>query len=84
MESLDGNVIAGALYEAFGAEMTAARGTCAHCETVSRIAELAVYAAGPGMVARCPSCAGVVIVVVDIRGATQVHRAGLQSVDPPN
>jgi Family of unknown function (DUF6510) len=83
MEPLDGNVIAGALLEAFGAEMTAAGGTCAHCETVSRIAELVVYAAGPGMVARCPTCAGVVMVVVEIRGRTQVHRGGLQSIDPP-
>jgi hypothetical protein len=81
MEPLDGNAIAGALEEAFGAEMTGAAGTCAHCETVSRLAELVVYA-GPGMVARCPTCAGVVVVVVEIRGATQVHRAGLRSIDP--
>jgi hypothetical protein len=83
MEPLDGNAIAGALHEAFGADMTVAGGTCAHCQTVSLMAELVVYAAGPGLVARCPTCAGVVIVVVQIRGAEQVHRAGLRSIDPP-
>jgi hypothetical protein len=83
MEPLDGNAIAGALHEAFGAEMTAAGGSCARCGTVSRMAELVVYAAGPGMVARCPTCVSVVVVVVEIRGVTQVHRTGLRSIDPP-
>ena len=31
MDPLDGNAIAGDLFEVFGAEMTTAVGTCAHC-----------------------------------------------------
>ena len=31
MEALDGNAIGGLLHDVFGAEMTAAQGTCAAC-----------------------------------------------------
>lgn len=64
MEALDGNALAGALMEHFGAEMTAVRGKCAHCGAGALIAELVVYLCAPGGVARCPSCGGVVLVVV--------------------
>jgi hypothetical protein len=57
MEELDGNAIAGPLFEYFGAEMTTARGSCAHCGASAQIAELRVYARGPGTVARCRTCA---------------------------
>jgi hypothetical protein len=73
MEAVDGNAIAGQLYEFFGAEMTAARGTCAHCGTESQIAELRVYNRAPGAVARCRTCGQVVLVVVDIRGSIRVN-----------
>lgn len=66
MEALDGNAIAGQLFEFFGTEMTLATGTCARCGTSSRIAELRVYLCAPGSVARCPSCGTVVIVLVDV------------------
>lgn len=72
MEALDGNAIAGALFEYFGTEMTTSRGTCSHCGAPAMIAELDVYMKAPGAVVRCRSCHGVVIVVVSARGATQV------------
>ena len=46
MEALDGNAIAGSLFEYFGSEMTSVRGRCTHCGTVAPIAELAVYTRG--------------------------------------
>jgi Family of unknown function (DUF6510) len=73
MDAVDGNAIGGQLQEYFGAEMTAAPGTCAHCGTVSRVAELAVYTCAPGAVARCPTCGSVVMVVVEIRGTARVN-----------
>jgi ribosomal protein S11 len=76
MEAVDGNAIGGPLHEYFGAEMTAARGACAHCGTRSMIAELAVYNRAPGAVARCRTCGEVVMVVVEIRQATQVNHDG--------
>lgn len=77
MEALDGNAIAGALLDAFGTEMTTAFGTCANCGTQRRLAELNVYLHGPGVVARCPRCANVALVLVEIRGITCVDATGL-------
>ena len=82
MEALDGNAIAGALFDAFGTEMTTASGTCATCRTHRRLAELNVYLRGPGMVARCPSCGSVVLVLVQIRGVTCVDATGLAVLQP--
>jgi hypothetical protein len=66
MDALDGNAIAGELFEHFGADMTTARGTCAHCGTSAQIAELRVYARAPGTVVRCPTCGAVVMVLIAV------------------
>jgi uncharacterized Zn finger protein len=66
MEALDGNAIAGTLFEFFGTEMTTAIGTCAHCGTQAQIGELVVYPRAPGTVVRCRSCGSVVIVLARI------------------
>jgi uncharacterized Zn finger protein len=73
MQALDGNSIGGQLFEYFGRDMTTATGSCRHCGASRQIAELMVYSRAPGAVARCPSCGGVVIVLVEIRGSTRVH-----------
>ena len=73
MEALDGNAIAGQLFELFGTEMTTAGGRCAHCGARAQIAELAVYSRAPGTVVRCRACGQVVIVLVEIRGATRIN-----------
>ncbi|MBV8943745.1 MAG: hypothetical protein JO342_14585 [Solirubrobacterales bacterium] len=72
MEALDGNAIAGPLFEYFGTEMTVARGSCAHCGATAQIAELAVYLRAPGAVVRCRVCGKVVMVLVRIRNALRV------------
>jgi hypothetical protein len=72
MEALDGNAIAGQLFEEFGREMTTASGACAHCGAVGQVAELRVYSRAPGSVVRCPSCGGVVMVIVSVRGTARV------------
>lgn len=78
MDALDGNAIAGALFDYFGAEMTTATGTCAHCGAVAQIAELRVYSRAPGTVVRCGSCGGVVIVVLDLAGEPQIELSGFR------
>jgi hypothetical protein len=83
MEPLDGNAIAGSLLEYFGAEMTTATGSCVRCGAAAQIAELRVYAAGPGAVARCPSCSSVVIVVVSIGDTLRVDTSGYALALPP-
>jgi hypothetical protein len=81
MLPLDGNAIAGQLFEHFGTEMTAARGTCAYCGASSCVAELRVYLRAPGAVARCPSCGSVVFVVVEIRAGTRVDLTGFRLIE---
>jgi len=74
--ALDGNVLGGPLGEAFGVELTASRVACAACTRVAVVADLVVYDAGPGWVARCRGCGEVMLrvarlrdeVVLDLRG----------------
>jgi hypothetical protein len=83
MDALDGNAIAGELFECYGREMTTAMGACAHCGAVSAMAELMVYGRAPGAVARCRSCGSVVMVLVRVRGEARVHADGLRLLDSP-
>jgi hypothetical protein len=81
VDALDGNAIAGQLVELFGAELTTAIGTCANCGASAPVAELSVYMAGPGVVARCRSCTAVVIVLVAVRETTRVDLRGMAALD---
>jgi ribosomal protein L40E len=75
MEPLDGNAIAGELFEIFGRDMTCARGICTQCRATAQVGELVVYARAPGTVVRCRRCGSVALVLVNIRGATRLHNA---------
>ena len=77
MDALDGNAIAGQLFDVFGAELTAATAVCASCGASSHVAEFQVYLRAPGTVARCRSCTAVLMVLVTIRGVTCVDLRGL-------
>lgn len=80
MDALDGNAIAGALFEHFGNEMTMAQVRCSHCTRTSLMAELRVYMNAPGAVARCPECGDVLIVIVDVRGAQRFDMSNTEIV----
>ena len=82
MDALDGNAIAGALFEHFGNEMTMVQVRCSHCERTSLMAELRVYMKAPGAVARCPDCDEVLIVIVDVRGAQRFDMSNMEMVSP--
>ena len=56
----DGNVLAGPFSEIFTVDVTGARTTCANCGRHAHLAELRVYTATPGMIARCAGCGEVV------------------------
>ncbi|HEX7746704.1 MAG TPA: DUF6510 family protein [Micromonosporaceae bacterium] len=78
LDYLDGNMLAGPLREVFAVEIAAATGQCASCGLTGPLAALRVYAHAPGLVARCPGCAAVMLRLVrapdsawlDLRGAT--------------
>ena len=82
MDALDGNAIAGALFEHFGHDMTMAEVRCSHCQTTSMMAELRVYMKAPGDVARCPSCDEVVMVIVNVRGTERFDMSHMEMVSP--
>lgn len=83
MEALDGNAIAGTLFDVFGEEMTTATGVCASCGASSYLAELKVYLRAPGTIARCGHCDNIAMVLVEIRGVTCVDMRGLGAVVAP-
>jgi phage FluMu protein Com len=80
MDALDGNAIAGALFEHFGHEMTMAQVRCSHCQSTSLMAELRVYMKAPGAVIRCPACDKVVMVIVDVRGTERFDMSNMEMV----
>ncbi|MFI7024539.1 DUF6510 family protein [Micromonospora sp. NPDC049900] len=75
---VDGNMLDGPLGEVFAVDLSTATGRCAHCGTAGPMAGLRVYSHAPGLVARCPACADVMLRLVrapdrawlDLRGAT--------------
>jgi len=83
MEPLDGNAIAGPLFEHFGAEMTTTIGRRAHCGTRAQVAELVVYMRAPGTVVRCRHCGNVDMVLVQIRGELRVDSSAFRMEQVP-
>jgi hypothetical protein len=77
----DGNALAGPLAELFAIDVTVADAQCAGCGVTGSVAALRVYSRAPGFVARCPSCAHVVMRLVrsadaawlDLRGAVRLR-----------
>jgi hypothetical protein len=76
---LDGNAIAGLLYDVFGSEQTTATGVCANCGARGPVAETVVYMRAPGVVVRCRACSSVLMVLVTVRATTCVDLRGLAS-----
>ena len=84
MYGVDGNAIAGRLFDVFGEEMTATLAQCASCGSVFPMADVSVYLDGPGVVARCRHCDNVMLVIVDRRGIACVDLMGTASLEPPS
>jgi hypothetical protein len=80
MDPLDGNAIAGALFEHFGHEMTMAEVRCSHCHSTMLMAQLRVYMKAPGTVARCPACDEVVMVIVSVHNADRFDMSSIEMV----
>ena len=78
---LDGNAIAGELFELFGVEMTVATGVCGGCGAVDLVARLDVYVHAPGIVVRCPHCEAVLMRVVRGRDRVWLDLRGVRSLE---
>jgi Family of unknown function (DUF6510) len=80
---LDGNAAAGELMDVFGVDVTAAAITCAGCGRSGAVAELMLWGAAPGLVARCPQCTDVVLRVVRAPGRMFVEMRGALRMEIP-
>lgn len=79
----DGNALAGPLSELFAVDVTAAEGRCGHCGLAGPVAALHVYGPEPGLVARCPGCAEVMLRLVRGPGAAWLDLRGTVSLRIP-
>jgi len=78
---LDGNAIAGLLFEVFGAELTTTTGECASCGARGPVAETEVYLRAPGTIVRCRSCRSMLMALVTVSGTTCVDLRGLARLE---
>lgn len=81
--TVDGNALGGLLWEIFGAEMTAAAGSCQGCGAIEAVGALLVHDQGPGAVVRCPHCEYVLLRVVRRRDCYLVDLRGLRWLEVP-
>jgi hypothetical protein len=78
---LDGNALAGLLYELFDVEMTIAPVACGSCGRIGELGSLWAFAESPSYVLRCPGCQNIVMrltvtpnqIYLDARGATYLR-----------
>ena len=73
---LDGNAVAGLLQEIFAIEMTANPTECANCGRKGELGTLLAFTQAPGVVLRCPTCAQVVLRIVQTPGAIYLDARG--------
>jgi hypothetical protein len=74
---LDGNAVAGPLWEVFRIDIIAAIGRCKSCGAVRAFGEAIVYADAPGIVVRCSSCDGVLLRLVETPTSFWLDVSGL-------
>lgn len=74
---LDGNVLAGAMSELLTADITTAIGQCVSCGNTAPMGQARVYAAAPGMIARCPACDEVILRLVRAPGRAWLDLRGV-------
>ena len=80
MTHVDGNAVIGALSIALGTDMANAVAACSTCGLSHWVAECHVYLRCPGIVMRCPGCASVEIVLVEINHRFQVTINGVANL----
>ena len=80
---LDGNAVAGMLFEIYGDEMTTVLGECAICGHVAELGGLLAFVNAPGIVLRCTVCTSVVIRIVQTPSRTLVDVRGKRIPQPP-
>ncbi|MCD0442435.1 DUF6510 family protein [Glycomyces sp. A-F 0318] len=83
-DHVDGNMLAGALWQVFRPDITTAEARCAGCGMTGPVAGLHVYTAAAGTVGRCPNCQQVTLQMVQSTHAMWLSTAGLSYLRFPN
>jgi len=78
---VDGNAVAGALAAVFVPEITTALVRCGACGDAGPFAALMVWAHGPGVVGRCPSCEAVLLRYVVTPGRVRIDLSGIAELE---
>lgn len=74
---VDGNAVAGLLYEIFAMEVTTAEAECVSCGKRGEIGRLLAFIQAPGVVLRCPHCENIVMRIVKTAGAIYLDARGV-------
>lgn len=77
MNHVDGNALAGPLFELFRVDMTTAKGQCTTCRRIHLLAQASVYISRIGAVLRCRHCDSVQAVLVEIEGVIALRLPGV-------
>jgi hypothetical protein len=80
---VDGNALAGPLGEVFAVDLTVATSQCATCGKQDPVAALHVYVKAPGLVARCPGCGSVVMLLVRTPNGASLDMRGCVNLQIP-
>jgi hypothetical protein len=83
MTHLDGNALAGPLADVFRFDATIASARCRGCGTRDILAHAMVYGGASGMVARCPTCDGVLATIVLTDDRTLLTLTGVSAIEVP-
>lgn len=73
----DGNLLDGPLSEVFVRDVTGASGRCRFCGLDAPVAQVHVWASGPGVVARCSGCDEVLVRFVQTDTSVLLDASGL-------
>ena len=79
---LDGNALAGVLYEVFGSEMTMAQRSCRSCGKRNPLGAHRAYR-GAGDVLRCPACGDLAMRITVLPNRHIVYLTGVWHLDVP-
>jgi Family of unknown function (DUF6510) len=73
---LDGNAVAGTLYEIFSSEMTTSLTECVNCGRQGEFGSLLAFTQAPGIVLRCQTCEHIVLRIVKASQAIYLDARG--------
>ncbi|WP_350348341.1 DUF6510 family protein [Agromyces sp. G08B096] len=81
MQHVDGNALAGAFADLFGADLTGMLASCAECGARAPVAGLMVYRTAMGSVGRCGHCDAVLVVIAERSGRRLASLTGLRALE---